>query len=236
MLNRYAASLLIAFTLVLGPNAEADYNRYHPHAVTLWWVIFNQPDVCLTDPGAVEQCGAMDVFGQAYLDSIAAGDPNPALIQPNTAAGLSVLYATGGVTNPSNGKIQLAASIYRTQHSLLLVGDRIVDPLGLQGGFTSDTPEVHLVVRDHGRALPEALIEQTTGFLDPFCSDPLLLVDGGRNVCRDVQFAVFAPGEAGREAVLRFTDDQPEPGAAAYLFRQSDVMQAVIETRIRDRR
>ncbi len=81
-------------------------------AATLWWLIFNEPDACVSNPGQAEQCGEVDVFGQAYLESVRAGAPDPTLITPNTEAGLAVIYATGGQTD-WYGHIRLVASIYR---------------------------------------------------------------------------------------------------------------------------
>ena len=204
--------------------------------MTLWWVIFNYPDACTANPGAAEQCGSVDVFGQPYLDSVAVGDPNPALIQPNVDAGVSVLFATGGVTDNRNGKVRLVASIYKTPDPLMLMGDQTIDPMGLGVGLTSDAAEVHLVVRDHGRKRSDGVIAQVTNFLEPYCSDPRLLFDAGSNVCQDVHFAIFAPGEIGQDAVYRFADGQMHSGAAAYLFRQGDAVLAVVETAIKDRR
>ncbi len=211
--------------------------RHYPHAATLWWAIFNNPNACLANPLGEEKCGAVDIFGQAYLDSIASGNPDPSLIQPNIASGVAVLYATGGVSDPRNGRIRLAASIYRNPFDHLdLAGPQIVDPLALGLGWVNYSAEVHLIVRDHGRLRRAGMVTQITNFLEPYCSDPLLGWEGGRNTCVDIQAAVFAVDEDGKDGVYRLSDGQSLSYGSAYLFRQGDMLQAVVDTRIPDRR
>ena len=224
-----AAILLIAS---LGQNANAeDSYRNGSHAVTLWWLFFNNPEGCVTNPGAPEQCGAIDVFGEAYLESLTTGSPDPSLISPNPDARLAVIYATGGVTD-ARGRIKLVASAYRSATDVpLSLGPNIVDPMGLGRALENPDAEVHLVLRDHGRTVSDGRIAQITNFLEPFCSDPLLLFYSGDNTCRDVQFAVFGPGESGLDTVFAFGDPpQRVRHASAYLFRNGDMIQAVLET------
>jgi len=231
-------TLLMAAS-VLGANAHAggyDYGKHFgPRAVTLWWVIFNNPDACTANPGAPEQCGAVDIFGAPYLDSVANGSPDPSLIAPNHASGVAVIYATGAKTNYW-GKVRLTASIYRSEAGggLDLSGPNSVDPLGLGRAFENTDAEVHLVVRDHGHRVRGGLLTQITNFLEPYCSDPNLLYFSGDNLCADVQFAVFAPGESGKDDVFAFGNPpSKQRRSSAHLFRQGDMLQAVIETRIR---
>ena len=223
-------------TSVLGTNAYAHDDRYGPRAVTLWWVIFNNPDACTANPGALEQCGAVDIFGAPYLDSVANGSPDPSLIAPNQASGVAVIYATGARTSYW-GKVRLTASIYRSEAGggLDLSGPNSVDPLGLGRAFENVDAEVHLVVRDHGHRVRGGLLTQITNFLEPYCSDPNLLYFSGDNICADVQFAVFAPGESGKDAVFAFGNPpSKQRRSSAHLFRQGDMLQAVVETRIRN--
>ena len=182
--------VIVLFTALLGQTANADDHRRGSHAVTLWWLFFNNPDGCITNPGAPEQCGEIDVFGEAYLDSVANGSPDPSLISPNPSAKLAVLYATGGTTD-SRGRIRLVASAYRSAPDVpLSLGPNVVDPLGLGKALENPNAEVHLVLRDHGRTVRGGVLAQITNFLEPFCSDPLLLYYSGPNTCKDVQFAV----------------------------------------------
>lgn len=228
-------SILIAafLSITLAASVFAHAPKSKHHAVTMWWVIFNAPENCIASPGAAEQCGPVDVFGQPYLDSVQSGQPDPTLIMPNLPSGLAVVYATGGISGKS-GRVRLAASIYRTQaEGLNLGGANLIDPMGLGRGYSNPGAEVHLVVRDHGRRVRHDRISQITGFLDPYCSDPALGVEGGRNVCEDIQFAVFAPGEAGKDSVFAVTDGRLLSSSSAYLFRQGDALQAIVETNVR---
>lgn len=219
--------------IFLGPSVLADDYRGNSRAVTLWWLFFNNPDGCLTNPGAEEQCGEIDVFGEAYLESVALGSPDPALISPNPEAKLGVVYATGGVTSAS-GRIRLVASAYRSAADVRLsLGPNVVDPLGLGRAFENPDAEIHLVLRDHGPKARGKLITQISNFLEPFCSDPLLLFFSGPNICQDAQFAVFGPRESGADSVFAFGDPPTRvPRAKAYLFRSGDMVQAVVRTRI----
>ena len=214
-------------------SAYADDNRRGSRAITMWWLFFNNPDGCVTNPGAPEQCGEVDVFGEAYLESVANGSPDPSLIKPNSNASLSVTYATGGVTD-NRGRIRLVASAYRSAPDVRLsLGPNVVDPLDLGRALENPNAEVHLVLRDHGRAVRVGVIEQITNFLEPFCSDPLLLFYSGPNTCKDVQFAVFGPGESGSDSVYAFGDPPKRiRRASAHLFRNGDMVQAVVETRL----
>lgn len=227
---RILKSALIALLAVTALGAAA-HDRDTRRAVTMWWVIFNNPDACTANPGGTEQCGGVDVFGEAFLDSIASGVPNPALISPNVDAGLAVIHGTGAITN-RKGRVRMVASIYRSSEPLDMTGAQTIDPMGLGTAYTDTGAEVHLVVRDHGKVVRSGRIDQITNFLEPYCSDPILLADGGENICQDVQFAVFAPGETGKDSMIRFADQGMESGAFAYLVRQGDVMQAVVETRV----
>ncbi len=211
--------------------------RHYPHAVTMWWVLFNNPEACMANPEGEEKCGEVDLFGQDYLDSVAAGNPDPSLIVVNSLAGVGVIYATGGVSDPRNARIRLAAAIYRSPDRFLdLGGSQSVDPLMTGTGFVNPDAEIHLVIRDHGRRRRDGFVAQISNFLEPYCSDPLLGYEGGSNICSDIQVAVFAPGESGTDAVFRIADGRQLFYAAAHLYRQGDMVQAIVDTRVPDRR
>ncbi len=232
----FVLSLALVVTAAgLARTASAEIAVVAPRALTLWWVVFNEPDNCVTNPGAIEQCGEADVFGQPFLDSVANGTPDPTLIAPNVDAGLAVIYATGGRTTRT-GAIRLVASIYRSaaNEPLNLAGPSLVDPMGLGRAFDRTDAEVHLVVRDHGEVVDEDLSVQILNFLEPYCSDPNLGWHAGKNTCSDVQFAVFGPGESGVDAVYAFGDSStPLRRASATLIRNGDMLQAIVETRVR---
>ena len=97
------------------------------HAVTVWWVIFNEPENCLHGHDGVA-CGAGDLppFG---------GDDS---------AVTSVLYAAGNVTGGS-GRVTLSGHLSVGDTDGALWGPGLIDPWGA---------EIHLVVRDHGEKAP----------------------------------------------------------------------------------
>ena len=127
--------------------------------------------------------------------------------------------------------------MYRVAEGTQLNVPSDVDPMGFGRGFENEDAEVHLVVRDHGRAKKRnEILPQITAFLDPFCSDPNLLFFAGPNTCADVQFAVFGSGESGEDAVFTFADPTtPVRRATTTLLRGGDILQAVIDTRIETR-
>ena len=226
--------------LAMGASAVADDDRHgYGHrfgfnAVTVWWVIFNAPENCYGSPDPDANCTSVDIFGTAFLESIENGSPNPALIAPNMAAKPAVLYATGDVTD-FRGRVRLAASIYKVAADTRQSLPPGVDPMGFGRGYENEAAEIHLVVRDHGRAKRRDLLPQITNFLDPYCSDPNLLYFAGKNLCVDTHFAVFGAQEAGKDAVFAFANMRRVPRATATLLRDGDVIRAVIETRIRNR-
>jgi hypothetical protein len=119
-------------------------------AVTVWWVVFNYPNNCAgPSAGHPFQCGPSDL-----------GNP---------AVSASILFATGHVIDGS-GAGDYGAHLAVGDTSGALFGPGLLAPL---------TAHVHLVVRDHGAALPDILSEQIHSF-------------GVCNVaCTNVQFAVF---------------------------------------------
>lgn len=236
--NLTRAFVLLGALAFASQGALADHhdNPGFSRAITVWWVIFNNPDACTENPGAAEQCGPTDIFGPAYVESLENGTPDPALIDPNLAAEIAVVFATGGTTT-TRGGIRLVGAIYRSAAGagLDLGSGNIVDPMGFGRGYENPQAEVHLVVRDHGKAHPvrTELRHQILNFLEPYCSDPNLDYFAGPNVCRDAQFAQFAPGETGGDAVFEFHDpSHAVHGARAYLERNGDMMQFIIETRV----
>ncbi|MFK8015003.1 MAG: hypothetical protein AB8G17_06150 [Gammaproteobacteria bacterium] len=202
------------------------------HAVTMWWVIFNQPDLCLGSPDPQAKCTSADVFGQPFLDSMASGSPDPSLIAPNAGAEIAVLFATGGLTSPS-GQIRLVASLYETKEQPLAGLPQGVDPMGFGRGFENPQAEVHLVVRSHGAPVPGGELSQITNFLDPYCSDPNLHYFAGPNLCADQQFAVFGAAEVGNDSVYRFASPtQSVRRANVNLQRDGEALRVVLETQL----
>ncbi len=236
MKSSFFSALLFGLAILsFGGGAAAEsgsHNRDRAfHAVTLWWVIFNEPEQCVTSPEAAAKCGGVDIFGQEYLDSVANGAPDPGLIRPNLESGLAVVYATGGITSPW-GRVRLVASLYQGASGEDLPDT--VDPMNLNRALTSSAAEIHLVMRDHGRRHRQDYDAQITAFLDPYCSDPNLLYFAGPNLCQDVQFAIFAADQDGDADMYEFADaTQPLQQARARLIRGDGVVQAIVESTLR---
>jgi len=113
------------------------------HAITVWWVIFNEPENCLMP----YQCGVDDTIGEAFGGNA-----------ENAKA--SVPFATGGVVN-SNGEFTRAAMqrIGPADESANTFLDDV--DFGLLNPLTA---EVHLVLRDHGPVIPGQVREQLNTF------------------------------------------------------------------------
>jgi hypothetical protein len=90
----------------------------------------------------------------------------------NVGAGVSVLYATGRVADV-HGKAEFGAALKVGDTTHVLFGPGLTD---------ADNAEIHMVLRTHGQALPDAALlqEQISSF------------DGGcpPNACVDEQFAI----------------------------------------------
>jgi len=196
-------------------------------AITMWWVIINEPERCENPPTAIGEdfmCTLPDIMATA------AEGVNPAEI--------SIVHASGGVTD-ENGFVRLVSTIYKTAAEIDTEGT-VEGPYVWGGppmigvpttiGFTDDSPEVHLVIRDHGppEENPADLISQLTRFTDPFCE-----ALGGTNVCIDVGSTAFAGSvedNTSKKDVGPFpgsADLGVESGSDATLIRVGDALQAV---------
>ena len=132
---------------------ELRTSRLEPKApYTIWWVIFNNPEACS------ESCDEDDIFGEDGKMSL------------NEAVNISILFADGAMTDAEgNGNF-----------SALLTENR---PFGqvLAGPGLTDTQsaEVHLVVRSHGKLVPSLVYEQLS--YGKHCADCFI---------EDVQYAI----------------------------------------------
>ncbi len=133
------------------------------HAVTLLWAVFNHPEACSV--------------GNA-VTGVKCGPPDLA----NAATGASVQVLGGWVIGADG--VLFANDTLRVRE----VG-RCTTPVPCREGLTDAAgAEVHLVVRDHGPALPDHLAAQLSSF------------NGGcpPNTCVNPQAAQFVPGLPGR--------------------------------------
>lgn len=138
--------------------------------VTLWLVIFNEPDEC--DEG----CGEDDLF--------------------NPDAKVDVLYGAGRVIG-GTGETNYAGRRNVGDNDGSIFAELGLEAHGL---LDAHAAEIHLVVRSHGPKIPNltgemlhtfnAGCEVPPGFPDPL---PEELGAPGPNECEDVQFAVHMP-------------------------------------------
>lgn len=145
----------------------------HGHVVTLWWIIFNNPDEC--NEGAGPPCGLPDLFAPA--------------VQP------ACPFADGSIVGGDGGA--------RFQNWITVgeeLRDSCLPPLGSPapevGLLNPEGAGVHLVVRSHGPRVPGFVHEQRSSFGGgcetdlPPVRDPNAV---GELECSDIQFAVFPP-------------------------------------------
>lgn len=145
------------------------------NAVTVWWVIFNAPENC-----SDMACGEDDIFnidddGEFILND---DGSNPMNMDGIGGAQISALRADGHVIDEGG------AAFFQAH---LPIGDTTEAIFGSGLLDSSTVAEIHLVVRDHGAAIPgetDAMINSINGgCADSWPNEP----------CTDVQFAVFAP-------------------------------------------
>lgn len=142
-------------------------------AVTLWWVIFNEPSAC-TPPA----CDGDDIF--------VGGDPSAGSDHDRIeAADVVVGFAAGGVVR--DGAISLAFALDEGE----AVPDR---QIGVSPGLRSARgAEVHLVVRSHGPAGSE--LDRQLSTFDGGCTVSLVppARPSAAGECGDVQFSIHRP-------------------------------------------
>jgi hypothetical protein len=149
------------------------------HAVTVWYVVFNNPEACLD--GA---CSGFDLF----IDGDMANGFNLDQINATRA---SVVYGGDGDVVNAGGRLALDASLgvgeVPTGSVPVAIGDPAdgaLVPGPVTGLEDAQTAEVHVVVQDHGQAQTDAALleSQLSGFMTE-CNP----------ACVDVQFAIHLP-------------------------------------------
>lgn len=144
------------------------------HAVTMWWVVFNNPAECSGD-----ECGEDDVFNlNADGSFILNDDGSPPLNSEQWDKIQLSLLRADGIVVPADGIGEFRGH--------LPIGDTSEAVLG-PGLLDSMKAEVHMVLRDHMTPTPETqnimLNTLNGGCEGPFPNEP----------CVDPQFAVFKP-------------------------------------------
>jgi len=135
------------------------------YAYTLWMVVFNVPGECATTP-----CGEADVA-------------------PGTSAVVDVVYVAGNVAGGS-GKATFSGRRAAGDNSgsvfaqLSAPAPGITDPHGA---------EMHLLVRDHGPAIPGQIPNQIMTFGGGCTLESSFGLGDGDYTCEDIQFSIHLP-------------------------------------------
>lgn len=143
-------------------------------ALTLWWVVFNDPGGC-TGP-----CGEDEIF----VD----GDPQKGLNWAGIEAADIVAGYADGVVSDAKGRAFMKASVQ--------TGGDVDEIIFGDGPILKDsiTAEIHLVARSHGPAVPgliDVQIGSYAGGCDVFLLPPEVPQAVGE--CSDIQFSVHLP-------------------------------------------
>lgn len=146
-------------------------------AVTMWWIVFNKPEMC-----SGGECGENDIFNMDADEKFILNDDGspPFNGASHAAAEISVSYADGQVIDVGG------EATFRGQ---LPVGDlsRTLFGPGLKDTMKA---EIHLALRTHQQAIPGQLDTMiytlNGGCAEAFPNQP----------CETIQFAVFTPPES----------------------------------------
>jgi hypothetical protein len=170
-----------------GVNYRVDTNSLMPgHAYTLWVVIFNEPDECLTAP---DTCTPADLFHSGA--------------KPDMLYGAGVIAGgTGKATLAGRTRVGDVSGSVQSPAGLLSYG--LTDPYGA---------EIHLVVHNHGPVIPEFMPDMIQS-LAGGCTDAGIPEQGasspwndfalspaygnefgrlGPNACLSVQYSILRP-------------------------------------------
>ena len=143
-------------------------------AVTMWWVVFNEPRNCSDG-----ECGENDVFNlDDNEDFILNDDGSPPFNQAGIeAAQISVNYADGHVID-EGGAATFRGQLPVGDTSRAGIGPGLLDPM---------KAEIHLVLRSHQQAIP-GQVDAMTYTVNGGCA-----AEFPNPPCEDVQAAVFMP-------------------------------------------
>ena len=132
------------------------------NAYTMWMVVFNVPGECATTP-----CGESDVA-------------------PGTAAVVDVVYVAGNVVG-SSGQGTFSGRRAAGDNSKSLFAQLGAPDPGL---IDPRVAEMHLIVRDHGPAIPGQIPSQLQTFEGACTAGSSFGLGSGANECADVQASV----------------------------------------------
>lgn len=140
--------------------------------VTLWWLVFNDPDSCRAGIPAVSSCGHPDAMAGR--------------------GGFSAVHAAGRIVE-ANGTAHYGAHLRLEDPSRALVGPGLLYARGA---------EIILVLKTHGPKIPRLVSQQLRTFSGgcadrtdaPPGARPELLGDAGPNNCGEIQISVHRTG------------------------------------------
>ncbi len=151
------------------------------HAYTYWWVVFNDPSLCLG--GA---CGEADIF----VDPADHGAGfNIAQIN---AVGISVLGGNGEIAN-NGGRATFTGTLFEESsvgHDVVIGPGGLVPAGSLLAEGNAMSAEIHILLLDHGPALTGAALAAQ---LSTFGANCIGLDPDGTYECFEPQFAVHKP-------------------------------------------
>lgn len=144
----------------------------HGHVMTLWWIIFNNPELC--NEGAGPPCGLPDLFEPAVAPACPFADGS--------------LVGGDGTARFQNW---ISVDDEFRDSCLPAIGS----PAPEVGLLNPEGAEVHLVVRSHGPRVPGLVGEQRSTFAGGCVENLMPVWDPNleEGQCSDLQFAVFPP-------------------------------------------
>ncbi len=143
-------------------------------AVTMWWVVFNDPGACSSG-----ECGEDDIFNLDpdgnFIEN--ADGTAPMNMDGIEAAKISILRADGKIID-KGGAAEFRGHLPVGDTTEAVLGPGLLDPSGA---------EVHAVIRSHQQVKPgmsDMMVNSMNGGCDEtWPNEP----------CEDLQFAVFKP-------------------------------------------
>lgn len=154
------------------------------HAVSIWWVIFNNPEHCQHGEEALGlACGALDLFeldqnGEIMVDE----DGMPVVNEDVDPAVMSGGGNVVGESGRSSFADHLNEGEITNEHPAFEDGPGLTDPRGA---------EIHIVVRSHGPKVEAHMPEQLKTFGAGCKMEVTPEMPEEEGECADLQFAAF---------------------------------------------